>query len=82
MSEFNFLEQAPLKLSACDCGNINITYKSVTLHFAREEFYHFASAMTKFMCQMGMKPSVHSHGLENPTFLRNGFLEADRDFFD
>ncbi len=33
----------PLKLNICECGHLHLTYKSITLHFAKEEFLHFAT---------------------------------------
>jgi len=55
-------DQSPLKLSVCECGNINVTYKSVTFHFTREEFHQYAIAITQFLGQLRMTPSLH------PTF--------------
>jgi hypothetical protein len=31
-----------LKLNRCECGDFHLTYRSITLHFARKEFLHFA----------------------------------------
>lgn len=37
----------PLKLHRCECGDLNLTYRSVTLHFEREEFLHFATQLSR-----------------------------------
>ena len=31
-----------LKLNMCECGDLHLTYRSVTLHFGRADFLHFA----------------------------------------
>jgi hypothetical protein len=36
-----------LKLNMCECGDLHLTYRSVTLHFEREEFLHFAVQVSR-----------------------------------
>jgi len=31
-----------LKLNVCDCGHLHLTYRSVTIHFEKEEFLNYA----------------------------------------
>ncbi|HNP59468.1 MAG TPA: hypothetical protein PKM72_01440 [Nitrospirales bacterium] len=41
-----------LKLNVCDCSRIHLTYKSVTLHFEKEEFLAYAMQMTRMAAQV------------------------------
>jgi len=72
----------PLKLTACDCGNIQVTYKSITLHFDREEFFQYASAITHFLCKMRMTPSMSPLVTEQHPVSFPGYLEIDKDFYE
>jgi len=31
-----------LKLNVCDCGDLHLTYRSVTMHFEKNEFLTYA----------------------------------------
>jgi hypothetical protein len=32
-----------LKLNVCDCGDLHLTYRSVTMHFEKNEFLSYAA---------------------------------------
>lgn len=51
----------PLKLNMCECGDLHLTYGSVTLHFSRKEFFHFASHMNRLATVVSRPPQPHHH---------------------
>jgi hypothetical protein len=48
----------PLKLHMCECGDLHLTYRSVTLHFAREEFLHFSTQVNRLATGVSRTPKV------------------------
>jgi hypothetical protein len=46
------LPSETLKLNLCDCGRLHLTYKSVTLHFEKEEFLHYAAHLSRMAMQI------------------------------
>ena len=55
-----------LKLNICECGDFHLTYRSMTLHFAREEFLHFAVQVNRMATSVSRTPK-----LRQPTALAN-----------
>ena len=51
--------QSP-KLNMCECGDLHLTYQTVTLHFAREEFLHFAVQLNRIAMDVSRK-ATHQH---------------------
>lgn len=82
MNQFQSPEQSTVRFSACDCGNVNVNYKSVTLHFSRKEFYEYATAITQFLCQMRMGPTLYPTFPEAQAILSPPYIEMDKDCFD
>ncbi len=77
--EFTHAESSTLKMSACDCGNINVTYKSVTLHFTREEFYQFGRAISQFLDQLTITQPLF---MADPSGPSRHSLNTNKDLFD
>lgn len=48
----------PLKLHMCECGDLHLTYRSLTLHFAREEFLHFAIQVNRMATSVSRTPKL------------------------
>lgn len=48
----------PLKLNMCECGDLHLTYRSTTLHFAREEFLHFAVQVNRMATNVARTPKL------------------------
>lgn len=48
----------PLKLSVCECGDLHLTYRSVTLHFGRTEFLHFAVQVSRMATRISRTPAL------------------------
>ena len=48
----------PLKLSACECGDLHLTYRSITLHFGRAEFLHFAVQISRMATRVSRTPTL------------------------
>jgi hypothetical protein len=47
----------PLKLSVCECGDLHLTYHSVTLHFGRADFLHFAVQVGRMATRVSRTPA-------------------------
>ncbi|HNP28436.1 MAG TPA: hypothetical protein PKK23_05295 [Nitrospirales bacterium] len=45
-----------LKLHACDCGHFHLTYRSVTLHFKKEEFLAYAAHVGQMAIRVAKTP--------------------------
>ncbi len=55
-----------LKLNMCECGDLHLTYQSVTLHFAKEEFLHFAAQLNRMAMDVSRTAKYqHSIALTN-----------------
>ena len=52
----------PLKLNMCECGDLHLTYRSVTLHFAREEFLRFSVQLNRMAMDVSRSPR-HQHSM-------------------
>lgn len=48
----------PLKLSVCECGDLHLTYRSVTLHFGKAEFLHFAVQVSRMATKVSRTPGL------------------------
>jgi hypothetical protein len=48
----------PLKLNMCECGDLHLTYRSVTLHFGRAEFLHFAVQVSRMATGVSRTPTL------------------------
>lgn len=47
-----------LKLNMCECGDLHLTYRSVTLHFGRAEFLHFAVQVGRMATNVSRTPTL------------------------
>jgi hypothetical protein len=47
-----------LKLNMCECGDLHLTYRSVTLYFEREEFLHFATQLSRMAEGVSRTPKL------------------------
>jgi len=55
-----------LTLGMCKCGNLHLSYRSVSLHFRKEEFLLFAEHVHRMATQIARLPQhQHSTGLSN-----------------
>ena len=57
-----------LKLNACNCGRIHLTYGSVTLHFTKEEFLAYAMYVGKMATHVSSTAGLQMAG---------GFTDAE-----
>lgn len=44
------------KLNVCECGNLHLSYQSVTRHFSRIEFFHFAVQVNRMAASISRTP--------------------------
>jgi hypothetical protein len=57
----------PLKLNMCECGDLHLTYRSVTLHFGRAEFLHFAVQVSRMATRISRTAKLqHTTAPTNP----------------
>ncbi len=47
-----------LKLTMCDCGDLHLTYRSLTLHFERAEFLNFAVQVGRMATSISRRPPL------------------------
>ncbi len=56
-----------LKLNMCECGDLHLTYHSITLHFERAEFLHFAKQVSRMATNVSGTPTLqHTTPPTNP----------------
>ena len=56
-----------LKLTMCDCGNLHLTYRSLTLHFEKTKFYHFAEQVGRMATSISTRLTLpQTTALINP----------------
>lgn len=54
-----------LKLDMCECGHLHLTYKSMTLHFEKEEFLAYAAHVARMVARVSLTtnpPQLRSFG--------------------
>jgi hypothetical protein len=47
-----------LKLNVCECGHIHLSYKSLTLHFEKDEFLNYAAHVGRMASQISSPVSL------------------------
>jgi hypothetical protein len=48
-----------LKLNVCECGHLHLTYKSMTLHFEKEEFLNYTAHLVQMAAQVSSPAHLH-----------------------